>query len=596
MLACLGLALLGLAGGLARMHSPPGPLGREATYLGMAASLWEERDLAFDARDEARLFAAWGGEPTGLTLVDDGGTRRYSGPLVYPLVAAPAYGLFGPRGPLLLNAALYLLMLGVAWRMVDSGEGWGGLFAGGFFFASAAFSTVFRVEPPVLVATCLFLALALWHSGRAAAEGGFKSTVRWLAAGALGALAWMSQPLLAVVAAVVAADLLLGRRWRHLTIFLVGSLAVAAALAGLTWRATGHWQPGPAVVPLAAGAAEAAAPEAAAPEAGAPEIAAPSRVGSGTTAPSGSVPAATPGAVSTAGAGAVEPGLMELRDFFLGRYTGLLPYFPFAVFAVAVGLLGPREQPQRLLLGALGVYAAVLLISAAPTSPDSVGNPHLALVYPAFFFLVGQRPGRWSLLLPFAAAGLWTLPAVALLTVPHAREPHAQLHVRSPAFRLLPVELQRLARGELPGYVAASWGEALWLVPRESFFTEDRHPNGVWVKGSSSSEVVVVTEEPEERIWVCFHALAAGTLLTVESDEETVTVLFDTLAKRQGSIVELAPSPSARGRRGRGGGAPLYYHRLRLTIRGGVQASRHFPGSEDHRYLGVFLDFTGDGL
>ena len=70
-----------------------------ANYL-MAVSLWRDGDLRCDPQDIERLFHEFTPRTDNLFLMSEDGwkTVHFSAPLVYPLFAAPAAGLFGANG------------------------------------------------------------------------------------------------------------------------------------------------------------------------------------------------------------------------------------------------------------------------------------------------------------------------------------------------------------------------------------------------------------------------------------------------------------------------------------------------------------------
>jgi hypothetical protein len=85
------------------------------------------------------------------------------------------------------------------------------------------------------------------------------------------------------------------------------------------------------------------------------------------------------------------------------------------------------------------------------------------------------------------------------------------------------------------------------------------------------------------------------TVASGASGGERLTVRFDTEGKRNGTPVELAPHPVARdlGFFPQASGEAFY--RLTFDVSGGLVPARVDPRSQDPRYLGVFLDFTGEG-
>lgn len=573
-LAGVGLLLLGLAGGLFEIQREAGPAAGEATAAGMVGSLWHDRDLRFDHWDLDRAFRLWNQGPQGLELTQGRVPEeapRYAGSLVYPLAAVPAYALFGPRGLLLFNAALYLLLFAVGVRLLGVGGGWGQLAAAAFFFASAAAGWIFRLGPDVLLMVCAFLPLAMAQLIPQDRPARWWEGAGWGLAGILAAAGALSEPLLALFAVPVLVDLAGRRRPHPLALFAAGALSTAALLIAVGWGLTGS--------PL-------------------PDRASPRGVFHEHFPVGGEVGPAWREAALGAAAGGVpigEPpmraGLSGLGWFLLGRDGGLVPYFPFALFALAAGLTPGGSHRRQLLFGVVVLYGLAVFLLPAPGASGPPVDGRLAAGYPVLALLLAGRRFRWSLLLPLSAAALWTLPALSQVVVAPGAEVPVQ---QGAAFQLLPLELDRLAAGDLAGYAGRPWGGSWWIVPRAAFFVGEENPAGVWVRGATDSQVVVVTPAPVEAVSFRAHSLAgADNRLRVTSSVGTVTVLFDSLAKQQGSLVSLPLEPVARAP-ARGGGT-IFYSTFRLAVTGGEVAARHYPGSGDRRYLGVFLDFTGSG-
>ena len=99
--------------------------GDEGTYLAMAASLVADRDLGFDEHDRNRLMAL---EDQGRQMVILQKTKAglsYSKPVLYPVLAAPFYALFGEAGLIVLNALVLAAALTLGWaflRRIGSSE------------------------------------------------------------------------------------------------------------------------------------------------------------------------------------------------------------------------------------------------------------------------------------------------------------------------------------------------------------------------------------------------------------------------------------------------------------------------------------------
>ncbi|HEX3128024.1 MAG TPA: hypothetical protein VH394_11905, partial [Thermoanaerobaculia bacterium] len=260
--------------------------------------------------------------------------------------------------------------------------------------------------------------------------------------------------------------------------------------------------------------------------------------------------------------------------------------FPFAL--LALGLMA-RDRSRWLLIAAVGAAVLIGLLLEPHRwhgGPGALGNARFAVLYPVLLFLPGRLSVRRSLVLPFAAAALWTLPALV---------PGATLDL--PAFRTLPLELTLLGDGvQLPGHRVRVWEETVWVLPMSTSWPDEGHPNGAWFKGASTSEVLVVSPKPLDRIHFNVHSLTDDNELLVDSGTERVLVRFDTEGKRNGAPVDLKVEQSASGLGILPGAAEEHVYRFTLTVSGGIIPARRLQGSQDPRYLGVFLDVNGKGL
>ncbi len=521
----LGLAALALALGWTASRLPTEVTSREAHFVAGVESFRHDRDLAWDERDRMRAVARWGRDPWR-----GGPEPAWSArDLPASLVALPFFLMAGPGGLVALGIGLYLGLARVASRRLE-GVGWEqGLWLAGLFLAQGFLLDLARLSPFGIEAALVFAPLALWLGGRERREA---EPLRWLAVGALGAAAEVSQPGLGLATVLpVLVDRALARRWATLGLVLLGGFAAGGAFLALA-----------------------------------------AKLGTGF----GPVPPS--------------PAGLTLGERFWGASYGLAPAFPFALAALLGLALGVEGRRERWLLAAGLVAAAVAGQALQPLEllPGALGDARFGALAPAAA-LVLPRARRLPLALGGLAALVWTLPGLGLLA---AKGPEAHpLADRLPAFRLLPVEAGLAPYGLVPGYREWSLKGESWQVPASTFFVEERHPNGVWVRGSSSSEVVLVAPRALEDTPLRLHALAVGTVLRASAGGRTVTVRFDSLAKLQGTEVRLPltllPAEAAP--------SGWRAHRLRLDVEGGVVASEHDKRSRDRRYLGVFLDLTGDG-
>jgi hypothetical protein len=425
---------------------------------------------------------------------------------------------------------------------------------------------------------CAFFPLLIWQRLRKA-PGMDRNHLALLAlAGILLGVLLIQSPLVALLGLPVLADLAWRRRWRDLAAVALAGLLAAGALALVQKGVTGEW--------TASGGAQRRTFETAFP------LQSPGDPWQGYR-----------GETPDGNASDLAAGLRLLPRNLLyvlaGRYTGLLPYLPFALFALALYLLGPKDRARHLLLAAVAVYVLCVLLvhpNDFAGGPGFLGSRYLAAVYPAFLLLPGRIHVRRSLLLPFAAAGLWT--AVAVLGSLSRLVPEAvfQLHTAAPAFQRLPLELTLLPGDHLPGFFRRTWGNALWIVPRNSFFAEENHPNGVWVRGGTRSEIIVISPAPLPKLAFTVYSLAADNELTLDSGAERLRVRFDTQGKRDGTPVELSLNPATRDL-GFFPAAPRErVYRLTLETTAGLVPARAYRDNGDPRDLGVFLDFTGKGF
>ncbi|HTQ81441.1 MAG TPA: hypothetical protein VMM92_15690 [Thermoanaerobaculia bacterium] len=576
---CLSVALLGLAGSLYKVHFPPGPVADEAAYVMMTESLYHDHDLTYDHRDLFRAYRLWDQGPNGVVLsTNDGGkTMHYGKPFVYSAAALPFYAVFGVQGLLIFNMALFLAMfIAGLWYLKDE-SGYVALYTGGFFFASVAFVYVFWMQPEVFNMACIFFPLLLWqHLRRRGGEERWRDLLLLAGSGALLAAAAVSKETMALLGVPIAIDLLWRRRFRGFLAFAAPALLALALLAGTQHRLTGSWSPYRGVQRRSFES----------------EYPIESRKdmwqlyrGTSFGSWSGLGIQATPRLLA-----------YDTEYFLLGRHTGLLPYFPFALFALGLYLAGPKDRGRNLLLLALFGYCLALVL----LRPDNyhgglgfLGNRYFASVYPALFFLPAGLRARKSLVLPFAAAGLWTLPLVAVPTQAITPEATLQAHVRVPAFQALPLELTLL--NKIPGYFLRGWGDGVWVVPKQNFLADERNPNGVWMRGASRSEVILVTAAPVDVVRFRVHSLSDVNEFTADSGSDRIRVVFDSDAKRHGTPIDLHVRPVARDLRFFSETAHEWFYRFTLETTDGVVPAHRYGRGDDERYLGVFLDFTGKG-
>jgi hypothetical protein len=166
--------------------------------------------------------------------------------------------------------------------------------------------------------------------------------------------------------------------------------------------------------------------------------------------------------------------------------------------------------------------------------------------------------------------------------------------VRVPAYQALPLELTLL--NKIPGYFLRGWGDGVWVVPKQNFLADERNVNGVWMRGASRSEVILVTAAPVHVVRFRVHSLSDVNVFTADSGVDRIKVVFDSDAKRHGTPIDLRVEPAAKDLGFFSGAAPHeYFYRFYLETTDGVVPAHRYGKGDDERYLGVFLDFTGKG-
>jgi hypothetical protein len=506
------LALLAAAGFLALGEARGGSgvvAGDEGTFLAMAGSLAAEGDLAFDARDRARLeTAAPGGRRT--VILQRAGTRlAYSKPALYPLVAAPFYRVLGEDGLVVVNGAALAAALALAWGALARLGGAGGAavtlvtFAGASVLPAYVTWQMSDAFQTALALGGLALALAtLWASPTdrrrrldRALDG---SAAAWLGGALLGALVAQRLPNALVLVGAVVALVVAGRRGRAIRV-LVGALGVLLLAGLLGLRLQGAANPYRAV--RASFDAETGYPLAA------DEPLARGRFTTGlATQRLGWLPDLEPAASAYS-------ALYTL----IGRHTGLLAYFP-GLLALVAPLVRARERCRWVLVGAAGATALFYVVWWPENyfgGSTFLGNRYFLTAYPLLLFALPALPGRRSMAAAWLlAAGLFASAWVSVLrTVEVEASWQSQSHAYAGLFRLLPFET---TGAHIDGVRDLHWyGDVVRLVDpfarlRRSRPRLDGPHELIWVGKGQPAEVIVFTR-PDVRS-VLFRESEGGVL------------------------------------------------------------------------------------
>jgi hypothetical protein len=238
---CASLFLVVLPLTLAKPGWPPQLKGDEpANYLS-ALSLWHDGDLRCESQDIERLFHEFTHRTDNLAVMTLDGWRTvyFSTPLVYPLFAAPAAGLFGANGMMAFNAALMMLMiaLGTHYLRQFNRRSVAALFAVGFFVLSCGFVYIFWLQTEIFNMTCVLVSFVL--VGRK--EDKWSEWTIWLALAGSGislALVTYSKPMMVALALPLLYISFRRRGWKAAVVWCLGATMTLALLAGLAFALT----------------------------------------------------------------------------------------------------------------------------------------------------------------------------------------------------------------------------------------------------------------------------------------------------------------------------------------------------------------------
>jgi hypothetical protein len=569
-----------------------------ASYHAMAGSLAFDHDLEFRTEDLARVRESHPGGPQGVFLkrVADraGGTRLvYAKPLLYPLLASPLVRLFGvDRGLLLLNALVFVAALWLGYGLLlRAGSRERSAAAGSVVVLAAGISPLYLLwqTPEIFNLGLVTLGLLLWRRQR------------WLAAALLLGAAAYAKPTNAALALPLVLGPLLGGAgaagvpWVRRLLSAAARAAVVALVVvlgfGLNRAVTGElnyqggerktfydrypgdpgvgfddagvWMTTSHLGPLIAGRDEDSRSERVAP----PRTLAELR----------------------------QSFVLNLLLFWIGRFAGVLPYFPgFAVAALLFLFVGPRDRDGWLALLALVVSWIGYLLFIPDNwygGGGAIGNRYFLNVVPLGLVLLPRDRGFW--------AALGALPVTAVLLGPvlvspvrHSLRPGE--HATASAFRVLPAELTmigdlsvftdvwrkrrpynlpggdpaRRAPGDPPAYY-------LWFLDDGTFGQESSFgEEGFWLRGGESAEVVVQALAPVRRVRLVVRAGPAGDIVTARLGRERQRLVLPPLRTEQ---LVLTPSEPPVG----------YYGTQLYPLRLGSRYGR--PTDGDPRNLGSFV-------
>ena len=483
----------------------------EATYYLIGHSIAADFDLEYRREDLLRSFAEYPSGPSGVFLKkgqtlagqpDPDQERLYFGKaFVYPLFAAPFVKVFGTNGFFLLNALLMAAVVLAAYAFLSarSSPAVSLVLALAFVFATVVPVYAVWIAPELFNFALGCLAYFCWLYKEVAPAGRSK----WLrdgrsdlvAAGIVGLLAF-SKVSNALLVVPIVAWLMWRREWKRAVLASVAFWIVMLSLFGVNVATSGDWN-----------------------YQGGQINGEPTR---NTFYPrSGGAPGypfERPGAGFEVGhEKAVNAPLTDIifdenvfvtnvtwNSFyvFVGRHTGLVPYFFPAVFAMGAFLwLRRRRAPWQWLVLASGLAQILLFMIWQPYtwngSGGSVGNRYFMSAYGIFVFLLPPIHSIGAALVPVFIGLVFT---GKLVLNPFHTSFHPSQHSWRGPIRMFPVERTLVLDIPIntdPQRVRIWFGAdprfQIYYLDDNSYFREP--DDAFWVRGDSRADILVKTDQ-----------------------------------------------------------------------------------------------------
>ncbi|MCC6163465.1 MAG: hypothetical protein IT182_08970 [Acidobacteria bacterium] len=516
----LGVLLLGFALSVRFPVVAFGFQSDESTYYSLGHSIAADRDMQFQRKDLVRVWREFPSGPEGIFLkrgrsvtiefqgrppfvkwvkgTDPRADRLYYGKsFIYPLAAAPFIMLVGTNGFLVLHALLLTACFGAVYAFVRARATASAAlgYAVVFLFASAAPVYFVWLTPELFNLSFVLLGLFLWaykEVAPAAAQTGtwldrWGAFVRspWsdIVACVLLGVATFSKPLNVFAAAPLLLLALWRRQWWRVAGICVAFLVATGGLFLANGISSGdmNYQGG----------------------------------GPDRSTFYGRFPFQSPDLTfDTTGEKRATDGLLTevifntdalttvLRHnivyFFLGRHTGLVPYFFPGVLTLVLFLVAGRQRRepfQWLLVGTLAVASVAILIYMPFTYSGGggpIGNRYFLGYYALFAFLVPAAITVRTAVVAAAVGGLFT---AQLIANPFYSSFRPETHAKYGLFRWLPIELSLV--NDMPINVTPSRAKqtlagdpAVW-----AYFLDDnaygREGEWFWVRGESRADLIL---------------------------------------------------------------------------------------------------------
>jgi hypothetical protein len=406
--------------------------GDASTYYMQIQSIAEDFDIQYQSVDINRVIESkFGDLPAGLFLIkSDNGNYFYGKEFSYALFAAPFYKLFGNNGILLFNALMFYLMIliGYLYLKREHKDTIALCVSILFFFLSTAFVYIFWIHAEIYNMFLILVGLFLWTSYIE------KNDLRYLILMSFifGIAAVAKIPIIILFIPLVLFELY-KKRIKNV-ILMSGALLIPILLfycyfymntgvlsfyGGNRFGYVGNY-------PFLEGYDSID-------EAGRPAF---------------SVDKNTIGTLINFNNLKIIP--YNLFYYFFGRFTGMIWYYPLAIFALLSTIPNFRNirehiklHPEKIpiLLGiALYICFFIVIIGYNYLGGEhAVGNRYF-YIYPAFLFLIGKID--FKKLIPFLIIALITVTPIVSDPIDNSARP--ETHTFDFPYKYLPIELSQL--------------------------------------------------------------------------------------------------------------------------------------------------------
>ena len=572
-----------------------GPIkGDEATYVAMALSLAEDGDLKYRAEDYRRFVSIYGTGPEGIFLkrsqtlswslragwppihlekadIPATETLDYAKPFAYSVAAAP-FAWFGLRGLLLFNILLLAASAAcaIAFCRARATPLAGTALGLAFIFGSAVPVWAVWLTPEMFNFALVLVALFLWLYKEVAPAGSPAWTkhpaLDWIAAVCLAIATYSKPPNAVLIAPLVLVDWA-RHRWRRGLLVGVLFCAVVVGLFGVNELISGDWN-------FQGGDRRAFYTHF-------PHDAQDTPFTAGHPM--------TTTEVNDENILAPEFLLPTLRYnlvyFFIGRDSGLIPYFWPGIVVLGLWLLSLRRSTvwQWATVASCGLGALVLLVLVPRGwngAGGPIGNRYFLSLYPGLLFLVPAGASLLPALLSFAGGAVF-VGAILLHPIASSRAPWINPE-RWPLHEL-PVEFTLI--NDIPVFLNQQRGRVLVSQDPEVFLyymdgnTYFQEAHGFWV-APGTADIVVRTAKPLSGLDLRLSSRVANEVeISIGGRRAHVS-----LRPNEASTVRLRPDPGVK--------ANGYQVLWRIRTSTGFYPRDFDPASADTRHLGVFVEPT----